>query len=951
MADFKIGGAPKGAPPIYLKMKIITSLFCALFLQIATYAQALNQPQEVAFSPNGSFLAISDTGNDRVLLFKRTENGWRKEIAIKNISKPQGIAWFKEDKLAICEGGKGEIAFYSLKRGKAVKETSIGGLRFPTGIAIWRDYLFVADGDADRIVLFKISGYPTITFLKDFGKRGSGKGELSHPTYVAISDDGIVFVADEGNGRVAIWKYNPSSETAEPYDPYALTDFWTCRSLAIAKPTNELWVLSSYSGEIKKTQLSDLKNPQWRIFSGLVEGTQREVTAVYQGHRTPQGYPSKNSIFAEGNVPPVLALGRLGDIFEPVISFSLSPNTGEVAIARGDKVIILPLNPRLNFQIPTRPTINASEKGAIINWETPLPAETIAQIKRKGEDKWTVFSLSGKRKKHSLRIEGLEPATSYLVRIPIPRAELIDDDENSSTLYSFEYAFATQPPKGETTFLRIPVAVLIYSDVIKMDDPTAPPAPPVSRSYLDYLRREIEMVQLFYWCNSNMKLWLDCDLFFINERIYVKKNQEGYDGNGFWRDKPLQDLRELLRLRGRSLQEYPAVVAITCERHWDPQKKQYEFTPSGGGTYGADLRPGSSHFLGGHDPAWLFVHEFHHQLDSQYHESGYPEYPFNHFSITPDGFADNHGSHYDGNAWLLRHWHYGDLSLWFVNKFGEVVSAKDADEDGIPDDCPAVPLDEKRFGSDPNKKDTDGDGLDDMGEVMASSWVYETLVWPNDINARAKYVLPDPKNPDSDGDGVIDGYDPLPIYACKPLIGRDAQERWFWIDEDTSDVPRPYPVPPVEKPLHGDIYLFHNDEWLNFRFVFNLPVPQIHIQMDCNANGYYVGADNLDVWIYGDWQREKASIKAEVNNASSRERWPFSDPSLVPPPQNMEATIRKIDAEHYEITFSIKQSPKIGLEIKSGKIIGLNIEVLAEKDSPRWLCLFQPQQLIPLVIE
>ncbi|PNV80063.1 MAG: hypothetical protein C0179_06190, partial [Fervidicoccus sp.] len=85
--------------------------------------------------------------------------------------------------------------------------------------------------------------------------------------------------------------------------------------------------------------------------------------------------------------------------------------------------------------------------------------------------------------------------------------------------------------------------------------------------------------------------------------------------------------------------------------------------------------------------------------------------------------------------------------------------------------------------------------------------------------------------------------------------------------------------------------------------------------------------------------------------ASSRERWPFSDPSLAPPPQNMEATIRKIDAEHYEITFSIKQSPKIGLEIKSEKIIGLNIEVLAEKDSPRWLCLFQPQQLIPLVIE
>lgn len=932
-------------------MKKFSFLLILFLLELKALSLPLSQPQGVAFSPSGTQLAISDTGNDRVLVFKRTGDGWRKEVEIKNLSKPQGLLWLKDDKLAVCEGGKGEVVFYSIGEKKAGREAKIDGFRFPSGIAIWNDYLFVADGESNDVAIFDIAKYPSFSQITKFGKPGSGKGELSHPMDIAVSEEGLVFVADEGNGRVAIWRFLPAQKTAEPNEIYELSGFWSCRSLALSQPTKELWALSSYSGEIKRLPLSELSNPHWRVFNGFVDAGEREVIAVHQGHRTPQGYPAKNSIFKDGKVPPVLALGHLGNMFEPANSISLSPKTNEIAIATGNRVIILPLDPRLNFQIPTRPAVKSEESKATISWETPSPSQSIVEISKKGENKWRSFSMLGERKKHRLEIEGLEPATQYLLRIPIPRAVEFIDDTISHNLYSFEFAFATQPKAGYTTFLRIPVAVIIYSDVVKVDNPEAPPAPPVSRSYLDYIRREIEMVQLFYWTNSNMKLWLDCDLFFVNSRINISKEQPGYDGNGFWRDKPIEDLKELLRLRGRSLDEYPAVVAITCERHWNPQKKQYEFTPSGGGTYGVDMRPGSSHFLGGHDPAWLFVHEFHHQLDSEYHESGYPEYPFNHFSITPDGFADNFGSHYDGNAWILRHWHYGDLSLWFVNKFGEVVSVRDADGDGIPDDCPAVPLDEKRFGSDPSKKDTDSDGLDDMGEVMASSWVYETLVWPNDINARAKYVMPDPKNPDSDGDGVIDGYDPLPIYACKPVIDREGSKRWFWIDEDTTDVPRPYPIPPIENPLHGDIYLYHDDEWLNFRFVFNLPVPQIHIQLDCNADGYYVGADNLDVWIYADWQEGKARLRAEVTNASSREKWPFTDPTLAPPADNMKATMRRLDEKHYEISFSIKRFPLIGLDIKEGERIGLNIEILAEKDSPRWLCLFQPQQLIPLVME
>lgn len=55
----------------------------------------------------------------------------------------------------------------------------------------------------------------------------------------------------------------------------------------------------------------------------------------------------------------------------------------------------------------------------------------------------------------------------------------------------------------------------------------------------------------------------------------------------------------------------------------------------------------------------------------------------------------------------------------------------DSDHDGLPDEL------EKKYGTDPNKADTDGDGLTDYQEVMS--------------------YFTDPLNPDTDHDGYSDG--------------------------------------------------------------------------------------------------------------------------------------------------------------------------------------------------
>jgi hypothetical protein len=900
-------------------------------------AQPLSKPQGVAFTPSGTCLAVSDTGNNRVLIFALKGNRWHLQAIIAKLNEPHGLAWIDDERLLVCEASKGSVSAFRIVSSDVKRLFVLNGFKRPLGLTVWRNLIFVTDAEAKKVIVLDSNGRK----LSEFG--GNHPSSVNAPCDVSVASDGTIFVADD-DGDVEIWRFELESFRAQPKEPFSLKGFWTCKSVAVVG--SELWALSSYSGELRRANLSDLTKPNWRIFTGFLDGTEREVIAVHSGHRTPDGKLSRNSIFAAGKVPKVLALGRLGTPISPASDFDVAPKTGWLAIATGNRVLILPAS----LNLPTRPQINAAQTEATVCWETPEPSETVAEFRPADSSQWQRVSLPGRRTYHRLLLRGLTPATSYRFRILMPNCyEIVDTRSPVPSAFSFDFAFATQPPKGKTMFLRIPVAVLVYADVVNVDTltPDAPQPPPVERAYLDYLRREVEMAQLFFWCNSHMKLWLDCDWFIVTKRITVGKNEPPQRD---WR----RDLESLLKLRGRSLDDYPAVVEITCERVWNPKAKRFEFAPSGGGTYGADMRPGSSHFLGGHDPAWLFVHEFHHQLDSQFAESGYPEYPFNHFAITPDGFADNFGEHYNGNAWILRHWHGGNLSLWFANKFGKIAVVDDADEDGIPDDCPAVPLDEKRFNSSPNLKDTDGDGLSDLDEVLAFTWVWEMLVWPAEINARAKYVLPDPRNPDSDGDGIPDGDDPLPIYACEPVIRRtEANEGkpWFWVEEDLTDVPRPMKVEHPAQPLKGEIFLSHNGEELRFRFVFNQPVALVHIQLDCLANGYYVGADNLDIRLRPDWDALKVAADVSVNNAGSTERWPFQDRTLMPA-DHVRAAVKKNEADRkFELRVAIRRTEAIGLNLGSGSQIGLAIYLQVEPNSPRWLSVFEPYRLIPLRCE
>lgn len=90
----------------------------------------------------------------------------------------------------------------------------------------------------------------------------------------------------------------------------------------------------------------------------------------------------------------------------------------------------------------------------------------------------------------------------------------------------------------------------------------APTPPPIE--YLDYLRREVEIAQLFFWCNSRMKLWLDCEWFVVSKRIIVGK---GKPPQRDWRC----DLGAFLLLRGRFFRMNSLLSLKSREWVWNPE--------------------------------------------------------------------------------------------------------------------------------------------------------------------------------------------------------------------------------------------------------------------------------------------------------------------------------------------------------------------------------------------
>jgi len=81
--------------------------------------------------------------------------------------------------------------------------------------------IYVADGEGNsRIVKFDRDGH----FLKEWGRKGSGKGEFRLPHTIVTDSQGLVYVGDRENGRIQVFDAdgNFRTEWTDVGHPYGL---------------------------------------------------------------------------------------------------------------------------------------------------------------------------------------------------------------------------------------------------------------------------------------------------------------------------------------------------------------------------------------------------------------------------------------------------------------------------------------------------------------------------------------------------------------------------------------------------------------------------------------------------------------------------------------------------------------------------------------------------------
>ncbi len=377
-----------------------------------------------------------------------------------------------------------------------------------------------------------------------------------------------------------------------------------------------------------------------------------------------------------------------------------------------------------------------SSDRVIITWPRQSPAGPSLTYSSDGTA-WHTTAGKAVHWLNAVTLDALTPLTRYSFR-PAPVLNVIPAEEVEPK----EYRFTTPPADTSMmAYTRLPVLCMVYRtisyrDVYPKDKyPQVPDGRTITADELNYLREACKFNTEFYYRNSSCKVVLDFDFFVVEDTLWL---HELGDKDPYWlscNERVTRDFERAVKHFGRTPAYYAGLV---CPYAWvnyplrrtsalrDPSKTDSINIRQayGGGTNGvpAPWKYGKTTGYTGNPfqdkfsrQDWLITHEFHHQIDALMEASGYPEY---YHADQPWKMPGRFGEDFDFNAHIIRN---AEPHRWLDLKFGTLAQTRDFDHDGLPDDDPSLPFDEKRFGGDPTKKDTDGDGLNDLQEVMAGS--------------------------------------------------------------------------------------------------------------------------------------------------------------------------------------------------------------------------------------
>jgi DNA-binding beta-propeller fold protein YncE len=207
-----------------------------------------NWPRDIAINATSGTVWVADTKNNRVTQFTRSGTATGRVFGtlgsgIGQLHWPYAVASTGQD-VVVADTWNSRVQRWSTN--SLTPTWTATGLNFPRDVAVLGAIVYVADSNNDRVVelsattgsvLKTINGIPdpegiavtpagtiwvsetaanrlaeispTGTVLQLFGSQGSAHGQFFHPSHLEIYA-GMLYVADEWNDRVEVFKLNDS---------------------------------------------------------------------------------------------------------------------------------------------------------------------------------------------------------------------------------------------------------------------------------------------------------------------------------------------------------------------------------------------------------------------------------------------------------------------------------------------------------------------------------------------------------------------------------------------------------------------------------------------------------------------------------------------------------------------------------------------------------------------
>jgi len=336
---------------------------------------------------------------------------------------------------------------------------------------------------------------------------------------------------------------------------------------------------------------------------------------------------------------------------------------------------------------------------ATIEWTTPSPEPTLVDY-GKTDDYGLEHKDTTLTTRHRAVLKDLDPSTRYFFRIrqpfemipesstPVPGFSLHHQKKYHQRLFegnvSRNNTFATLPAPGKTDWAAFPVIVLVYKNVKfppAKDGKLSAPNRVLDDQDVATLKSELETYRTWAWRHSHCKFNLDFTYVVVDE-----ERDHKFLGD---RSRPVfEDVLKGVTAQGKNLRDFWTLLVVGTHGWY----AHYLDGPVAGSEY--ELGACFCGFGHGQKPGWWWfpVHEHGHLIHSIFMNSEIESFAF------PDAPWTMPGQFGEDFSFMAANYRRQPPGAWLTLRTGVIQTSADANGNGVPDDDPRVPLDEKRFG-------------------------------------------------------------------------------------------------------------------------------------------------------------------------------------------------------------------------------------------------------------